>query len=97
MKLSQGEYVALEKVENAYSTSPIVSQFFVYGQPSQNHLVALLIPESPVLAKVASKVLKRKVDETDVDELKSVAQDASVKMEIKSMLDEAAMEGGLLG
>jgi long-chain acyl-CoA synthetase len=97
MKLSQGEYVALEKVENAYATCPIVSQFFVYGQSSQNHVVALLVPELPFLAKVASKVLKTNVDDKNVEEMKTVAEDASVKAEIKTMLDEAAKEGGLLG
>ena len=97
MKLSQGEYVALEKVENTYAACPIVAQIFVYGQSSQNHLVALLVPELPVLAKVASKLFKRKVDEKDVEDMKAVSEDAIVKAEIKSMLDEAAKEGGLLG
>ncbi|KAG8855813.1 hypothetical protein FRB91_001648 [Serendipita sp. 411] len=38
MKLSQGEYVALDKVENGYATCPIIAQLFVYGNSQKNHL-----------------------------------------------------------
>lgn len=31
-KLSQGEYIAPEKIENIYIQSPFVSQVFVYGE-----------------------------------------------------------------
>ncbi|KAG8806535.1 hypothetical protein FRC17_004940, partial [Serendipita sp. 399] len=56
MKLSQGEFVALEKVESAYSTCPLIAQVFIYGQNTQNRLVALVVPEPPVLVKIIEKV-----------------------------------------
>ena len=54
-KLSQGEYVAPEKIENVLTQSLIISQAFVYGDSLQNSLVAIIIPEEePVRALLES-------------------------------------------
>lgn len=34
-KLAQGEYIAPEKIENIYISSPYVSQIFVHGESLQ--------------------------------------------------------------
>ncbi|GFY58807.1 long-chain-fatty-acid--CoA ligase 5 [Trichonephila inaurata madagascariensis] len=44
-KLSQGEYIAPEKVESVYSDSKLVLQILVEGNPDQNYIVALVVPE----------------------------------------------------
>ncbi|KAG8855807.1 hypothetical protein FRB91_001642, partial [Serendipita sp. 411] len=59
MKLSQGEFVALEKVESAYSTCPLIAQVFIYGQNTQNRLVALVVPELPVLVKIIERAKEK--------------------------------------
>lgn len=49
-KLSQGEFIAAEKLEVAYGQSPFVSQIYVYGDSRRSFLVAILVPEKPFLA-----------------------------------------------
>ncbi|CAF1938286.1 unnamed protein product [Rotaria magnacalcarata] len=42
-KLSQGEYVAPEKIEDAYSRSRFISQLCVYGDSLESFLVAIVV------------------------------------------------------
>lgn len=44
LKLSQGEYVSLETVENKYGQSPLISQVWVYGNSFKSMLVAVIVP-----------------------------------------------------
>ena len=50
VKLSQGEYVAVEKVENVYSVPSLGQQIFIYADPLQSHLVLFVIPDPVQLA-----------------------------------------------
>ena len=52
-KLSQGEYIAPEKLENIYIQSPYAAQVFVYGDSLQNYLVAVVVCEEPTVQKWA--------------------------------------------
>lgn len=45
-KLSQGEYISPEKIENVYSRSHFVAQIFVHGESLKSSLVAVLVPSS---------------------------------------------------
>ncbi|ETP40610.1 hypothetical protein F442_12111 [Phytophthora nicotianae P10297] len=49
-KLSQGEHVAPEKIEGVYQKSKFVGQVFVEGDSLQSYLVAVVVPDSEVVA-----------------------------------------------
>lgn len=44
-KLSQGEYLAPEKLENAYIQSPLITQIMIYGDSLKNCAVAIIVPD----------------------------------------------------
>lgn len=48
-KLSQGEYIAPEKIESIYSKSHFVSQIFIYGESLKSCLVGVVVPELDVI------------------------------------------------
>lgn len=52
-KLSQGEYIVPEKVENKITQSLYIAQTFVYGDSLQYFLVAIVVPERAALEKWA--------------------------------------------
>jgi len=53
-KLSQGEYIAPEKIENVYVKSKFVGQCFIYGDSLNSWLVAVVAVEPDVLSAWAA-------------------------------------------
>lgn len=53
-KLSQGEYVAPEKVENIFIQSDYIAQCFVYGDSIKDACVAVVVPEVEVVKRWAA-------------------------------------------
>ncbi|ELU37014.1 long-chain-fatty-acid-CoA ligase [Rhizoctonia solani AG-1 IA] len=91
MKLAQGEYVALEKVENAYSTCPVVAQIYVHGDSMQDHLIAVVVPDPAQLETIVSKAgLKGKP-------LEEVINHKSVVSAIQQALNREGKKQGLNG
>lgn len=54
-KLSQGEYIAVEKLENAYKQCDLVEQLWVYGNSFESVLVAVVVPKEKQLMAWAEK------------------------------------------
>ena len=84
-KLSQGEYLAPEKLENAYIQSPLVAQIMVYGNSYKNCAVAIVVPDDQALAAWAKENGKEVADvfENQADYIKviqdSIAEIAKAK------------------
>ncbi|KAK7269590.1 hypothetical protein RIF29_22323 [Crotalaria pallida] len=53
VKLSQGEYIALEHLENVYGITPIVEDIWVYGNSFKSLLIAVIVPNEEVTNKWA--------------------------------------------
>ncbi|KAK0567486.1 medium-chain fatty acid-CoA ligase faa2 [Tilletia horrida] len=65
LKLAQGEYVALERVESTFAASEYLAQLWVYGEGTETFLVAVAVPEPAPFAALASKVLGRAISPED--------------------------------
>ena len=65
-KLSQGEYIAPEKIENIMGLSPFIAQALIYGDSLKNSCVAVVVPEPGVVAQWARE---RNIDTTNLETL----------------------------
>ena len=97
MKLAQGEYVALERVESLYSACPIVAQLYVHGDSLQSYLIGLVFPDPVQLVAIASRVWGRSVSLQDAPALDKASRDPQVEQEILKALNKQARTAGLNG
>ena len=51
LKLSQGEFVTVSKLEAAFGDSPLVRQIYVYGNSARPYLLAVVVPTEEALAR----------------------------------------------
>jgi long-chain acyl-CoA synthetase len=54
-KLSQGEYIAPEKVENMFALSPYIAQSLLYGDSLRSCTIAIIVPNPDAIAKFAEQ------------------------------------------
>ncbi len=53
LKLAQGEFVTLAKLEAEFGNSPLVRQIYVYGNSAQPYLLAVVVPTDANASKSA--------------------------------------------
>jgi long-chain acyl-CoA synthetase len=94
-KLSQGEYVAAEKLEGVFIRSPYIAQVFVYGDSLKSYLVAIVVPDMETLVPWAKQHLK-KFSEKDLN-AKTLCASPQVNHLIMSEMQNLAHEAKLRG
>ncbi|WP_328389862.1 thioester reductase domain-containing protein [Streptomyces sp. NBC_00400] len=52
LKLSQGEFVTVSRLESLFTGSPVVRQIFVYGNSARAYLLAVIVPTQDALDRV---------------------------------------------
>ncbi|KQY04077.1 oxidoreductase [Mycobacterium sp. Root135] len=77
LKLSQGEFVTVSKLEAAYGGHPSVRQIFVYGNSSRSYLLAVVVPTDDALASVGGDVTA--VKSVLAEALQSVARESGLQ------------------
>lgn len=55
-KLSQGEYISPEKLENIYNKSQFIAQIFVTGDSLRDYIVAIIVPDEDFCKMWAAKI-----------------------------------------
>ena len=75
LKLSQGEFVAVSKLEAVFGDSPLVRQIFVYGNSARAYLLAVIVPTEDALTRFDADELKRVMTES----LQEVAKTAGLQ------------------
>jgi len=53
VKLAQGEFVAVSRLEALYSTSPKIHQIYVYASGERSYLLAVVVPTGDLIAQAA--------------------------------------------
>ncbi|SEH83034.1 fatty acid CoA ligase FadD9 [Mycolicibacterium rutilum] len=75
LKLSQGEFVTVAKLEAVFATSPLVRQIFVYGNSARSYLLAVIVPTDDARARYDGAALKSALTES----LQEVARTAGLQ------------------
>ncbi|KAI9710087.1 MAG: long-chain fatty acid-CoA ligase [Bogoriella megaspora] len=91
VKTLNGEYIALEKLESTYRSSPVVGNICVYAAQDKNKPIAIIVPNESALKKMASdKGVKG-------DSLESLVHNDDLNNAVLKDLQAAGKRAGLQG
>ncbi|KAI0013310.1 hypothetical protein F4779DRAFT_625438 [Xylariaceae sp. FL0662B] len=88
LKLSQGEYISPERIENVYmGSSHLIATAYVHGEPSQSTLVGIFGVDPVAFGPFASKILKKDIAADDLQAIKAAGRDPRVVKAFIKQLD----------
>ncbi|TPX11037.1 uncharacterized protein E0L32_008074 [Thyridium curvatum] len=88
LKLSQGEYISPERIENVYmGSSNLVAMAYVHGDGKESSLVGIFGVDPEHFAPFASKILGKPIAPGDRQAVKAAGQDPKVKKAFLQKLD----------
>lgn len=89
-KLSQGEYVAAENLENVYLRCPHITSIWVYGNSLESFLVAVVVPDRQALEDWAAS-------HNETDDFKSLCKNLKARKYILDELNSIGKTNNLRG
>ncbi|CAG8723154.1 9028_t:CDS:2, partial [Ambispora leptoticha] len=92
-KLSHGEYIAPEKIEQIYLQVPLIAQLYVHGDSVRTFLVGITVPNVELFIPWAQKVLGGGGNKT----LQELISDKQVRNALVRHLNEVGKKAGLKG
>ncbi|WP_424890092.1 carboxylic acid reductase [Streptomyces sp. XH2] len=97
VKLSQGEFVAVSRLEALYSTSPYIAQIYVYGSSEQAFLLAVVVADREQLdqerlGREQPDGRRRDGEQSPPDD---AYDDAATRAKILDSMRELARDAGL--
>ncbi|WWC88193.1 uncharacterized protein L201_003098 [Kwoniella dendrophila CBS 6074] len=97
VKLSQGEYVALEKLESLYALDPLFSSLLVHGDSTRSNLVAIAVLDPIQIAPLIHNLLGKSLKPEDLNALEEAIKDKRIRKAILKRLARKAKENKLNG
>ncbi len=76
LKLSQGEFVAIARLESIFAACPLVRQIFLYGNSERSHLLAVVVPTPDALRRYGDD--RERLEQLLSESLQRIAKDAGL-------------------
>jgi fatty acid CoA ligase FadD9 len=97
LKLSQGEFVTVSKLEAVFGNSPLVRQIYIYGNSARPYLLAVVVPTEDTSSRYGADELKSAISASLKDAARSAnLQSYEIPRDFLFETTPFTMENGLL-
>ncbi|GAA6059698.1 hypothetical protein JCM10212_000085, partial [Sporobolomyces blumeae] len=98
VKLSGGEYIALERLESIYKSSGLVANICIHADSNASKPMAIIVPnESPLRKHIASDGSISSISSPESADWKEICQDDDVRKSVVAELNGVGKKAGLKG